>query len=113
MSGLAPGLDYLFRVRSYEGHILGPETTIQVKTQGKKLLPVKSLQVAVTKEGTTAKLSWAKPEYKTQKVQLIFISVISCTHNMGWYEPELKCPISKCGEAVLMQVIGIISFYYI
>lgn len=66
--GLAPGLTYTFWVRSYEGRNLGPETTVRVITRGNKLLPVESLQVVVTKEGTTAKLSWTEPPYKTQKV---------------------------------------------
>ena len=68
VTGLAPGLNYTFWVRSYKGHILGPEKTIRVATLGKKLLPVKSLQAVVTKEGTTVKLSWIKPPYETQKV---------------------------------------------
>lgn len=67
--GLAPGLNYTFWVRSYEGQTLGPETTVRVTTQGKKLLPVESLQVVVTKKGKTAKLSWIEPPYKAQKVE--------------------------------------------
>lgn len=68
VKGLAPELNYTFWVRSYEGSILGPETTVRVTTLGKKLLPVESLQAVVTKEGTTVKLSWIEPPYKTQKV---------------------------------------------
>ncbi|KAG0721757.1 Sortilin-related receptor [Chionoecetes opilio] len=68
MTGLAPGLNYTFRVNSYLGNVYGPETIIRVSTLGKKLLPVKSLQTVVTQEGTSVKLSWNQPLYKTHKV---------------------------------------------
>lgn len=68
VKGLAPEMTYTFWVRPYEGNIFGPETTVRITTLGKKLLPVESLQAAVTKEGTTVKLSWTEPPYKSQKV---------------------------------------------
>lgn len=73
VKGLAPEMTYTFWVRPYEGNIFGPETTVRITTLGKKLLPVESLQAAVTKEGTTVKLSWTEPPYKSQKVWKISI----------------------------------------
>ncbi|XP_045625309.2 sortilin-related receptor isoform X2 [Procambarus clarkii] len=82
ISDLAPGKHYVFEVRAYKGQLLGPEKTMEVITQGQPLVAVESLQAVVMKDvGTTVKLSWSEPPYKTKKIPWTYRIVWGKTAN--------------------------------
>ena len=67
MKGLAPGLVYVFTVRAYLQDLLGPSSSIEVKTDGQKLKPVVDLHYTIPIDNrTTVKLAWKKPVTKDE-----------------------------------------------
>ncbi|XP_037803738.1 sortilin-related receptor-like isoform X3 [Penaeus monodon] len=67
--GLAPGQTYIFNVTPFKDKILWPVSPIEVRTPGDALKEVTSLQAQVVKDiGTTVKLTWSEPPYKTRKI---------------------------------------------
>ncbi|XP_042893587.1 sortilin-related receptor-like isoform X2 [Penaeus japonicus] len=67
--GLAPGQKYIFKVTPFKDKILWPASSREISTSGDTLKEVTSLQAQVMKDvGTTVKLTWSEPPYKTRKI---------------------------------------------
>lgn len=73
VSGLAPGLKYVFKVRGYNGKAIGPVNDLEYETPGQKLPELINVRKDLQKNpGTSVRISWEQPPYK-QKVKLYFV----------------------------------------
>ncbi|CAG9863395.1 unnamed protein product [Phyllotreta striolata] len=60
---LAPGVTYKFEINAFSKDLEGPSKFVTIKTKGKPLQDINTLQVTLLKDiGTAVKLRWEKPK---------------------------------------------------